>query len=38
LPEHLNRTARRLRNQFQALAPARTWRRAEPDGQAIKPG
>ncbi len=35
LPEHLNRTARRLRNQFQALAPARTWRRAQPDGQEI---
>jgi nitric oxide reductase NorD protein len=35
LPDHLRRTARRLRDQFQALAPARTWRRGLPDGQAI---
>lgn len=35
LPEHLRRPARRLRDQFQALAPARTWRRGLPDGQAI---
>ncbi len=35
LPEHLRRTARRLRDQFQALAPARVWRRGLPDGQAI---
>jgi len=35
LPERLGRTARRLRNQFQALAPARVWRRAQPDGQEI---
>ncbi len=35
LPERLGRTARRLRNQFQALAPARTWHRAQPDGQEI---
>ncbi len=35
LPEHLRRTARRLRDQFQALAPARTWLRGLPDGQAI---
>jgi nitric oxide reductase NorD protein len=35
LPEHLRRTARRLRDQFQALAPARTWLRARPDGQDI---
>jgi nitric oxide reductase NorD protein len=35
LPESLSRTARRLRNQFQALAPARVWRRAQADGQEI---
>jgi len=35
LPERLRRTARRLRNQFQALAPARVWHRAQPDGQEI---
>lgn len=35
LPDHLRRTARRLRDQFQALAPARTWLRGRPDGQAI---
>ena len=35
LPEHLSRTARRLRNQFQALTPARTWRRGRQDGQEI---
>ena len=35
LPERLRRTARRLRNQFQALAPARVWRRGQPDGQEI---
>ena len=35
LPEHLGRTARRLRAQFQALAPARTWFRNQPDGQDI---
>lgn len=35
LPEHLRRTARRLRDQFQALAPARTWLRGQADGQAI---
>ena len=35
LPEHLRRTARRLRDQLQALAPARTWLRGRPDGQAI---
>ncbi len=35
LPEHLRRPARRLRSQFQALAPARTWHRAQPDGQEI---
>ena len=35
LPDHLRRTANRLRDQFQALAPARTWQRGRPDGQAI---
>ena len=35
LPDHLRRTARRLRDQFQALAPARTWLRGRPDGQDI---
>ena len=35
LPDHLRRTARRLRDQFQALAPARTWLRGRPDGEAI---
>lgn len=33
LPAHLGRTAKRLRNQFQALAPARVWHRAQQDGQ-----
>lgn len=32
LPPHLKRTARRLRNQFQLLAPSRTWRRGQHDG------
>ncbi len=35
LPDHQRRTAKRLRDQFQALAPARTWLRGRPDGQAI---
>jgi nitric oxide reductase NorD protein len=35
LPQRLQRVARRLRNQFQALAPARVWQRAQPDGQEI---
>jgi len=35
LPERLRRTANRLRNQFQALAPARVWHRGQPDGQEI---
>lgn len=35
LPERLRRTASRLRNQFQALAPARVWHRGQPDGQEI---
>lgn len=35
LPQHLNRTARRLRVQFEQLRPARQWHRAQPDGQEI---
>ena len=35
LPEHLRRTANRLRNQFQALAPARVWHARQQDGQEI---
>ena len=35
LPQRLSRTARRLRSQFQALAPARVWHRAQADGQEI---
>jgi len=35
LPQHLRRIAKRLRNQFQALAPARVWHRAQPDGQEV---
>lgn len=35
LPSHLKRTAKRLRNQFQALAPARIWHRGQPDGEEI---
>ncbi len=35
LPLHLKRTARRLRSQFQALAPTRTWLRGQQDGEEI---
>ncbi|MBZ0072812.1 MAG: VWA domain-containing protein [Gammaproteobacteria bacterium] len=35
LPARLAPTARRLRNQFQALAPARIWRRAQADGSEL---
>lgn len=35
LPQHLRRTARRLRSQFQALVPVRTWQRAQHDGEEI---
>ncbi|MCP4994850.1 MAG: VWA domain-containing protein [Gammaproteobacteria bacterium] len=35
LPEHLRRTARKLRAQFQHLAPSRTWHRAQPEGCEI---
>ena len=35
LPEHLRRTAKKLRAQFQQLVPGRVWRRAQPDGSEI---
>lgn len=35
LPEHLSRTALKLRNQFQMLTPARVWQRQQSDGQDI---
>lgn len=35
LPPHLRRTARRLRQQFEALAPSRTWFRAQEEGSEI---
>ena len=35
LPDHLKRTAKQLRNQFQALMPARVWLRGQPDGQEV---
>ncbi|HEY0720906.1 MAG TPA: VWA domain-containing protein [Gammaproteobacteria bacterium] len=35
LPTHLRKTAKRLRAQFQQLAPARTWQRAQPEGSEI---
>ncbi|MCW8972235.1 MAG: VWA domain-containing protein [Gammaproteobacteria bacterium] len=35
LPEHLKRTARKLRRQFQALAPARSWQRAQHEGTEV---
>jgi len=35
LPGQLRPTAKRLRRQFQALAPARIWLRARPDGQEL---
>ena len=35
LPEHLKKTARKLRNQFQMLAPDRVWVRNQTDGQDI---
>ena len=35
LPNHLRRTAKRLRNQFQMLAPARVWHRGQEDGQEV---
>ncbi len=35
LPPHLRRSARLLRNQFEALAPVRTWQRSQPDGSDV---
>ncbi|MDH5786525.1 MAG: VWA domain-containing protein, partial [Chromatiales bacterium] len=35
LPERLQKSAHHLRNQFQALAPARHWQRAQQDGSEI---
>lgn len=35
LPSRLGRTAKKLRNQFQALAPARVWHKGQPDGQEV---
>ncbi|HQC29208.1 MAG TPA: VWA domain-containing protein [Methylotenera sp.] len=35
LPPQLRRTARRLRSQFQALAPTRTWLKEQQDGEEI---
>ena len=35
LPEHLRNTARRLRSQFQALVPVRTWLKAQQDGEEL---
>jgi nitric oxide reductase NorD protein len=35
LPTELEWTAKRLRSQFQALAPARIWHRGQPDGQEV---
>ncbi len=35
LPKHLNRTARRLRAQFEQLRPARQWYKAQPYGREI---
>jgi nitric oxide reductase NorD protein len=35
LPAHLSRTARKMRSQFQALAPAKVWHRAQTEGQDI---
>lgn len=35
LPARLKRTARRLRNQFQMLAPTRVWRNAQNDGSEL---
>ena len=35
LPEHLSRPARKLKSQFAALAPARRWLKAQPDGSEL---
>lgn len=35
LPQHLRRTARRIRSQFEALLPSRVWHRGELDGSEV---
>ncbi|KPK11624.1 MAG: nitric oxide reductase [Acidithiobacillales bacterium SG8_45] len=35
LPAHLRRLARRLRGQFEALRPMRTWHKAQPEGSEV---
>ena len=35
LPDHLRRPARKLRSQFAALAPARRWLKAQPEGTEL---
>ena len=35
LPDHLRRTARRIRSQFEALVPSRIWHRGQPDGAEV---
>ncbi|MDD5250700.1 MAG: nitric oxide reductase [Rhodocyclaceae bacterium] len=35
LSEHLRRPARKLKSQFAALAPARRWQKAQPDGTEL---
>lgn len=35
LPGHLLKTSRLLRNQFEMLAPVRSWQRRQPDGEEI---
>ncbi len=35
LPDHLKATAKKLRNQFQAITPARTWHYGQSDGQEV---
>jgi nitric oxide reductase NorD protein len=35
LPDRLRRPARKLRSQFAALAPARRWQKAQPDGTEL---
>ncbi len=35
LPQHLKKTAHKLRNQFAALTPSRTWFKAQQDGSEI---
>jgi nitric oxide reductase NorD protein len=35
LPDHLKSTAKKLRNQFQAITPARTWHHKQSDGQEV---